>query len=504
MLNKLKSRWYALIALSFAFVFGCLTFAYTTQMAITKDAAQNVRAAYHLVHTRVMGKNKVETKTPTPQIRREPLPILGTTGFLLLHPAFDQPYSIADLTDGRLTKTVKQVNAFWRFLAAVFVFLLCVELFRNRRVAAAMALICLIVSEFLFFARRGIVDRMYTELPEVAFMLLAAWCAVRFVKSKTKLRALWFGIALGALALTKASFLYIGVGFIALLFVADALNHSLNARNEPSWRTLLSTYPVIALAMFATVLPWIGRNTILFNKPVIVSGTDVSVLAIRLLLMEQPLSGQLYLYSPTLLKKLAGPLTGYDKADLEPEGRLYQFETLKADREIMFERMRADNIRSDKNEWIKDKVLSYVTENPLRYLGSVGVFAYKGMWFMTQAGSLFNLVALLCFFGVFFGALFTRNQVLIAAFGLPSGLFFFISIFTHALTRYTAPMTPFVVISVLWLIGALARKSYRRSPWLRNLIGRCARRFQPASEAKSSSQRRPTVSTSSAETASHA
>ncbi len=75
-------------------------------------------------------------------------------------------------------------------------------------------------------------------------------------------------------------------------------------------------------------------------------------------------------------------------------------------------------------------------ENPLRYVASIPVFAYKGMWFMHRPGPLLNLLMLLCFFGVFFGALFTRNQVLLAAFGLPAGLFFFISIFTHALTRY--------------------------------------------------------------------
>ena len=84
-----------------------------------------------------------------------------------------------------------------------------------------MALICLIASELFFLSRPGIVDRMYTELPEVALMLLASWSAVRFVHGKTKARALWLGVALGLLALCKAAFLYIGLGFILLLFVTD-------------------------------------------------------------------------------------------------------------------------------------------------------------------------------------------------------------------------------------------------------------------------------------------
>ncbi len=182
--------------------FAAVTFHYTTQNPIQKDAAQNTRAAYHLVHAGVISVDKQASETPAPQMRREPLPIVVTAAFLLLHPAFSQTYTIPELLDGRLTETIKGVNAFWRFLVAIFIFLLCLELFPDRRVAAAMAVICIAVSEFFFFSRPGIVDRMYTELPEVALMLLASWSAVRFVRGKTKTRALWLGVALWACLLS--------------------------------------------------------------------------------------------------------------------------------------------------------------------------------------------------------------------------------------------------------------------------------------------------------------
>ena len=104
--------------------------------------------------------------------------------------------------------------------------------------------------------------------------------------------------------------------------------------------------------------------------------------------------------------------------------------------------------------------MKYAIENPLRYIASIGVFAYKGMWFMARAGALLNLMFLTCFFGVFFWALFNRNQVLISAFGLPTGLFFFISFFSHALPRYNMAMTPFVILSVLWFLTTLGREAY--------------------------------------------
>ena len=129
MLDRLKNGWYAIFALAVASVFASLTFAYTSQMPIINDAAQNTRSAYHLVHTGVISDDKTETTAPSPQMRREPLPIFVMAAFLLLHPAFKQPYTIAELTNGPLTETAKGVNAFWRFLAAIFVFLLAASSF---------------------------------------------------------------------------------------------------------------------------------------------------------------------------------------------------------------------------------------------------------------------------------------------------------------------------------------------------------------------------------------
>ncbi len=408
-------------------------------------------------------------------MRREPLPILAAAGFLLLHPAFNNPYTIAELLDGRLTERVKGVNAFWRFLAAIFVVLLCLELFSDQRLAAAMAVICLIVSELFFFARSDIVDWMYTELPAVAMLLFAAWLAVQFVRSKTKLSAMWLGVALGALALTKAAFsLY--RNRLHLTLVSDGTietpKDSIGA--EPSWLKLLSTYAVIAIAMFGLVTPWMFRNFVEFRTPQIAAGTEGPVVGIRMLLTEQPLLGVVYFFSPSSIRtSVIGPLTGYTNADLLSGGRLEQLVAEKKDKwEIVSRRMHAEGYYGPREAWLKKAAIEAALQNPLRYIASIGVFAYKGMWFMDRAGALFNVVALLCFFGVFFGAIFFRNQALLAAFGLPAGLFFFVSIFTHAVTRYNAPMTPFVILSVLWLLVALASTAYNHSSHMRNLIDR--------------------------------
>src|SRR5262249_32520417 len=179
--NNLGRISYVLFSLSVACLFAYLTVSYTTEAPIRSDARQNARAAYHLVHTGVMGADSVETPTPKPQLHREPVPILVIAALLLVHPDFKKHYTIAELTSGPLAKTAKEVNAFWRFLATLFIFLLCKELFSHRLLAAGLALVCLASSEVLFFANPKNVDGLFTEIPAAALILMASWSAVRFV-----------------------------------------------------------------------------------------------------------------------------------------------------------------------------------------------------------------------------------------------------------------------------------------------------------------------------------
>jgi hypothetical protein len=304
-------------------------------------------------------------------------------------------------------------------------------------------------------------------------------------------------LALGLLALCKAAFLYIGLGFVVLLLLTRRSNRAHSAAAKPGWKNVLLTYGLILAAMALTIAPWIARNAVELGKPQIVSGTDASVLGTRMLLTEHSLLGQLYLYTPPTLKPGVGWLTGYTSKDLEPGGRLEAASKAKDERVAIFtQRMQAEQYLGARGPWLKDKALDYVVENPARYLASIPLFAYKGLWFLSGAGAVINLLAVLTFLCIFFAAVLARDRVLLAAFGLAAGLYFFIAIFTHALLRYNAPMTPFVVLSCLWLVGAGAHWANRRFDLERML--------QRRSDAKSSTHRSPTTPTSSAETASRA
>jgi Dolichyl-phosphate-mannose-protein mannosyltransferase len=230
-----------------------------TNDAIIYDALTNVRIANHLVQTGVYSNTKTETSDPGPTMKREPVPVLVISAWLLLHPSFAAPYTIADLTDGRLTRTVKLVNVFWVFLVALFIFLLCWELFPNPITAGVVALVTLAISDATFLSTDPVVDRLFTELPATAFLLAASWCAVRFVHRETPSRAICLGIAMGLLVLTKAAFLYIGIAFILLLFLSDRLEFT-RQPDARSLRQLRVNYAMLVAAFLGTLAPWIGGN----------------------------------------------------------------------------------------------------------------------------------------------------------------------------------------------------------------------------------------------------
>ena len=467
--SKLVDFWYVLFGFSAAWLFAFLTLSYTTDAPIKSDAAWNARAAYHLVHTGVMGADEAN---PRPQLHREPIPILVIAALLLVHPDFDKPYTVAELTSGPLAKTAKDVNAFWRFLAALFIFLLCKELFSDRLLAAALALICLAASEVLFFAVPQNVDRLFTEIPAAALVLMASWSAVRFVRTKSIARAAWLGISLGALALTKAAFLYIGIGFITLLVALEGLKFFRADTPRESLRDVSAAYAILVLTMLAISATWIVRNYVEFGKPQMSDRAD-AILGYRLLMAEQPLLGQIYAYSPTVLRRVIEPWTGYAPEDLRTGGRLEGLAYAQGWPEVK-KRLKDKGFEGEENEWLRRAALNLAIQHPIRGIASIGVFAYKGMGFMSDPNIAafigvdrmiliaLNAVAVLCFLGLFLGAVVVGNQVLAAAFGLGAGLFLFTAMFTHALVRFNAPITPLVIISLLWLLTAGSRWAFGR------------------------------------------
>jgi len=121
-LKRKSGVYYWTFAAAVSLVMAIVALSFVTPKPLTGDSHQQVRIAYHLIHTGVWGYDNVETPNPKPQIRREPLPILGSAALMLLDPAFRAGFSIKDVTEGHLASRIKRVNAVWIFLASIAIF----------------------------------------------------------------------------------------------------------------------------------------------------------------------------------------------------------------------------------------------------------------------------------------------------------------------------------------------------------------------------------------------
>lgn len=107
-----------------------------------------------------------------------------------------------------------------------------------------------------------------SETLAVCVVALASWSALRFVREPTRRRALAFG-ATGALAaLTRAELLaYLPI--VAIVFVV---------RRRAPWRAALGAVAVAAVAAALVLTPWVVRNTIAFDRLVLLSNGSGTVL----------------------------------------------------------------------------------------------------------------------------------------------------------------------------------------------------------------------------------
>ena len=459
------NRYYVSFALIIALFVGYLALGYITKAPLVSDNHQNIRIAYHLVHTGVWGYNSVETPAPRPQIRREPLPILGIAAVMIFDPAFNGTYKIADVAEGRLVTRIKIINVIWAALLTLAIFLLVGELFSYSYKGAIIALVTALPTAYFMSFRY--VDRMMTEVPASFFMLLAAWLGIRFVRNRSTKNAIALGIALGLLTLVKAAALYIGLCYIALLFLVQASRQSGGIAGSFS-RLNLIRYALIAVAMAATISPWVIRNIYTFRTPVVTSrGGDI--LAFRALLTEQPFSVSLYLFTPESYRPMVGKLLG----GAPNSEAIANFKGLKKARwDIYRERMAAAGERyrgsTRSGPWLSRQALGYFAEHPVRYALSGLLFGYRGIWFMNAAAvpnfiamgaflTWFNVLSFITFVALSIWALIRRDPVLVAFTGLAFGSFVFYSLLSHNIVRYSDPITPFVFISLYWWLDVILR-----------------------------------------------
>ncbi len=213
------------------------------------DAAQYLDSAFHLARYRTF--TDADTAAPAPPaIGREPGYPLFLATLMVLDPAFGQftPDCLKDNScSPRIFRSVGLANLCLIFATSIVIYFIALRLYRNHWAAWAAAAYLL----FNFQMNKGWADPMSDRLA-VLWVSVSIFAAVWAWRKKT---AAWccVGLALGALTLTKASFLPYSV-LAAFVAGGAALFHAAERRR------ILASLAAASVVYGVLVGGWTVRN----------------------------------------------------------------------------------------------------------------------------------------------------------------------------------------------------------------------------------------------------
>lgn len=441
---------------------------------VQPDAYENLTAAYNLAHHGVISLEDDPADTDrAPSEYREPLPIILLAGYIGALPSLnDDP--LGDLMFGDDARTLKLSNIIWGVLLSVVMFATIV-----RYVGSYMWAVFGTLATHIALAPEY--NGLYTEVAAAAMLALTCAIAAAAAQSRRLRRVFATGLMFGAMALTKAAFLYVALPLIAGLAVWGVWR--LRARDAFA----LKSAALLALGLALAIAPWMVRNYVHFDT-LNLSGRGGQVLYTRALknrMTAEEYRGAWFAYAPRPLRWIAGRLTGFDKRDLADGGRLVRlmrhvspkdrpaealgrpqdavsyFAKVKALRAAL--EMRYPHAGTlDIDRMMKLRALAMFKADPLAHLAAVPLFLWRGapyVFLILAAGSIY--------------AAARRQWPLLVYIAPALSLVLFYAALTHFIPRYGDPMLPIagVVFAVLghnalsasraWLRGRRARGALR-------------------------------------------
>lgn len=424
-----------------------------TGYPIERDAYENLTAAYNLAHHGVMSIEDEPGAARTPSEHREPLPIIALAGYITaLHPVLgDIP--LAQMTTGPPARVLKYSNIPWAILLAVLIYGTVLRYVGSHGWAAAATLAVHWQLGYQY-------DFLYSEIAAAALLALASFVAARAYAQRRLGLVFVAGLCFGALTLTKAAFFYVSLVLLAALAVWGVWRR-LRSRD----RFGLRAAPLLALGLALAVGPWMWRNYTHFDT-VKLSGRGGIVLLTRALknnMTPEEYRGAWFAYAPRPLRQLTGVVTGFDKKDLEADGRLVRLMRFVSERdrpamaagtpdEAVSYYARANAMGGELarlypetsdvaiDAMLKRRALALIQADPRAHLAATPLFLWRGApytFLILLVGTLY--------------ALAQRRWGLLVYLAPAMGMVMFYTVLTHFIPRYAEPMLPIsaVVFAVL-------------------------------------------------------
>lgn len=486
-MNYLRNHLLQITCVFYVMILLYITSNLISNAPISGDASENFRMAYNLYKHGVLSvDNEENADMISPANQREPFPPVITALVMHIHPGIDKSMTYASFANGVNTEKVKQVNLFWiAFLLIGLVFLI------RSFTKSQMALFTLfILVSFYFILYSSNFDRLYTEFPTAALMVLSTVLFIHGIKKKNKLLYALSGIVFGLLVLTKAIFFYLfPLVFIALFFL------SYFPKNPFDKKAAYMHSGLFLLGGLFIITPWLIRNKVYLGEYQITQrgGIVLHFRAIHNQMTNEEVIGAFHFFGPELYQLISGKIFDIEDSDFDEngkfrrlnrqnpngnavsEGRPDQITSLYA--YTWAERTRLINYYSHEGmespphlaeARLGEEAKEMILENPIKHVGMTSVFLWRGMWcfpyrnvpfgghalqnFAHYINNMVNFLAFTSFIGLFILGWRKKNAAYLALLLLPCFMILLQSFVSHNIPRYSQPAIPLALLSLILMI----------------------------------------------------
>ncbi len=427
-----------------------------TDLAREPDTRENLLIALNLLRFGVYSVQEAGDKTaPSPTTKREPLyPTLLAAWMAVSREdrSFAEPPTLASLDPGFI-RQLKSLNVLLH-LGLVLASWWSARIFLGRSwPALAVAALVAFNSSML-----STIDVFLTEIP--AAMLLAGSSALLYLTFSRKkvVYPILGGLCLGALALTKAVYFY----FVLLLLATAAIWLAVAAiRKSRQGKPEAARWAVLALVALAAYSPWFVRNQRL-GEALQVDKRGEDVLAVRAeysTMSWRQYAASFFYFTPAVGPRLAAALFGeqtirsFDRDDPQSFFR----KAIAGTGEVQ----RAAESRHLSPRQASIRVM--VEHLPMMALLTLP-FAYQGA-FVQVGYNIRRVPAVLLYFTLLYSIFFVPALVIQAIqlarrrdprwpfLLLALYTYGFYSLITHFIPRYSVPLVPVFIITLVSVIG---------------------------------------------------
>jgi hypothetical protein len=304
--------------------------------------------------------------------------------------------------------------------------------------------------------------------------------AIISIRSLKKSDFFLSGLVAGFLVLTKASFGYIVAAYIPLLFLVILINCG---GIRPGIKSKICKL-IISLAMgcLLIVSPWTLRNQYQFGTFSVSQGGG-NVLLIRATYDQMTFDewiGSFYAFSPALIRNTFFKASGFDNSMLQCGGSLERLNrNLPCDKSalksgdylsvksfyqkgkraiprLIIPRTERSPLKSGKLK--RELAISMIRENIYRHLLISSSFLWRGIWSFKSEGWVTIFINISSFFSLALLPVFSLYSRRLDWFVVATPSFLLLLFYgfaTHFIPRYSQPLTPIALLSLVIIVASL-------------------------------------------------